>query len=458
MPIHSCQRHLLVLVSLLLVCGVAACRPGIALDPGVSVDTAPTGLRLRLRSSPTAMATAGGVETDLAWSLDHAFTEAAALTDIASVAGGQLIATTADDDVLLVFDSLGNRFDTLGQAGPGPGELRAPYVVLANDAFVVAVQADLLRTVTLFSRDGRYLRTISTPDGGDWVAMKYRGPSLSVNGPGKRPSGMEDPTRRFALRGNTLLGIIRTSEVNSRGAPTGVLDQGAWVLAFDLNGGGVDTLAVLSVPPVHALPPMAKDVYPLFDVPMYGALPLVAAGADWAAWAFGADSFVTVVRTSDTLRIEWPRSSRPLDEEDRIAAILNSGAQTLRFASDEMVAEVRKLGRSELRDMARQYAALWTFADSTPEVTALYAAGDCLLIAGFARDDYLDGTARTLLAVNVATPERTALFTIPVASGRIREADTRHVYVTSWSEAGSPILSAYALPDLGCASVSMGTR
>lgn len=96
-------------------------------------------------------------------------------------------------------------------------------------------------------------------------------------------------------------------------------------------------------------------------------------------------------------------------------------------------------------DMLRDHL---PFAETAPEVMAIYLTSDCLWLAGFAPSDQTDGTSLSILGLRVnGSSSRLMRVRVPAPDGRLRHVDARDIYVSSLDSLGQPLVERFPIAE-----------
>lgn len=386
------------------------------------------------------------------------------LMDVASLRDGRFAVIDRMERSVIVYDSLGQVLTRFGREGKGPGEYVIPVAVASTrGGRLVVWDRDPTRVFTVLAPEhGTVLATVGTQAVGDWARPYFRHPLIAPYGDQQGP---EDVTRRLRAYGpDSFIHHLQEDEHDYFLAGT-KLEGGvakAFLIRYDSEGQLVDTLAVVAGAQTEEYDRFGEAVF--YREPIFSGRPIWAAGEDWLAIGHG-DSASMVVRSleGDTLaRLTLPARREHVTEEDRLEAARWEIA--IRLINSKNSREMfEKASRREQREAVRYDAENYLhFADLMPTVSAAYAHGECLFLAGPSATDWADGTALTWVAVNVVrgTLEGVLRLEPPAESalqlGRrgaaVRDFDGRWAYVLFRDDYGFTYVQRYRLPEVACES------
>jgi len=413
---------------------------------------------LTLSKSPDAAAAGDVSAVELAPDLDLGGGQRDGFNIVADVAtfrdGAIAVLDLVDCDVAL-FDSTGALVRRFGRKGDGPGEFRFPVALSAVGPDLIVIEADPTRAFTVFDTTGAVVETAPAPVAGDWAAMARRNPTLARNGANAREaSGSEDVTLRLSAGGDsTFIVTLSPDETATHwadGRATAVAVQ------FDLRGRVLDTVAALSsAPRLHSTVALrggrGRMTVPYATIPIFAPRALVAVGGGWTATSVGDTGAVDIDREGRraALRIDWRGARQAISQSNR----LEVGHWLLRAAiagSEQARSTAAKMSASQRDAAEQQFLQRISFADSIPQITAMYGAGHCLWLAGFAPRDYVDGTSHTWISIDVTHDTIGTVVRIPRVGARVRHIDRRAIYATYFDADGVEHVERYPLPRSAC--------
>lgn len=399
----------------------------------------------------------GGVAT-LAPDLELGGAESDVLhvTDVAAFPDGRFVVLDKLSVAVRLYAPDGTLLKVLGRKGHGPLEFQRPRAIAVVGGRLVVWDEASSKLFTVFDTAGTVIATAARTFAGDWLAMSLRGVRHSYDPPGREP--MEDLTRRIGgLGSDHFLFQVQPDEVRAgaRGEAFPLDGPPVHLIRFDLSGGIVDTVAEFVGPPLipqRVLTPIPRGAWPKYDQPIFAPRPVWAGSDDWLAVASGDANSIDVRDLSGgtILRVEWPRDERGITEADRF-----------RFADVLMQEEIDKAGgpstqaqfiTKEAREEARKKIVydLWPFSEVRPQITAAFATGACLWLAGFHPADAPNGEALTWVGVNVEKRSLETVFRIPRNAATVRDISYSGVYVRYLDAEGVTRMERYPLPEVDC--------
>lgn len=383
--------------------------------------------------------------------------------DLASLGDGRFAVLDRLERQVVIFESLGAVVTRYGREGKGPGEYMNPYALAAvgGGRLVVWQDAASLALTVLDGTDGRGLATSPQVAKGDWSRPFFRYPLIGVHG---IQQGTEDVTRRLGRYGDA--GFIHQLQENEHdylrsGMPYPQQPE-VYLIRYALDATIADTVAVLAGPPMKEKA-RAADGYVMYDEPLYSGRPVWTTGEGWIALGHG-DSTTITIRSfeGDTLLVlGLPARRERIQDHDRLeAARWGIAIRMIDYPRSRRRIEMDS--PKELREGIRyDVENFLSYADSVPHLTAAYAAGQCLFLAGHDPSDWADGTSLTWTAVNVRTATLEGIFrleppqeaTLPLLERRgaaVRDFDRHFAYVTFRDDDGLSTITRYRLPALNC--------
>ena len=364
-----------------------------------------------------------------------------AIGDVATFSDGRIAVLDIGANSISVFTVDGRRIREFGRAGGAPDEFQRPIAIAALDSDLIVLQASATRPLLRMTLEGRFVAAASVQLPGDWRGMVQRGPMLMQDGLAATASGSEDVTRRLAVMGGDIVVLIQdpADEDSTRASH-------AHVLRFSKDLVLLDTIQNLPAAPVHrtGVGPLLQG-HP-FYVKLFEKRPILSAATTWIATAWSGDTSISLgeVGHRGTMSISWPASHRMVSGQDRTDVAEWTARRTLLLipgASESAAAMSRD-------EYARQINMLRTqlpFAETAPELTAMYLNDRCLWIAGFAPHDQTDGTSLTLVGLGLYGGVRAALVRVTRPDGRLRHIDGRGIYVSFLDSLGTPLLERFPL-------------
>lgn len=352
--------------------------------------------------------------------------------DVAAFPDGRLAVLDAGTDEVIVLSPHGHVISRFGRVGDGPGEFRSPIAILVLGDRIVVIQADPYRTFTAFDTTGRVAATAGAPVSGDWQAMVSHGPRLPVDDWARSASQSEDVTRRFGVTDDAdMLVQLQPDDLDQRSA-TRSQRLPAHLLRFDDRFRLIDTLVgFLGIETVPDRVVMAGAVrHPA--VPLFARRPVWASGRGWLAVGSSEDTSVSILTHDSTVvvaAVAWPHGANEVSQADRMDVARWTGDYTLRYVPSARAA-ANAMSHKDIDRMLQAQAARLPFATREPELMAMYGAGSCLWLFGFAPADYIDGTAHTAVILDVRKGRLVDVVRVPRRDGRIRAVDLTGVYVT----------------------------
>lgn len=368
------------------------------------------------------------------------------VSDVATFRDGRIAVLDGATPAVFLFSQTGQLLARIGRKGDGPGEFRAPIALTVVGQRLVLLQARLVNTVEVLDSHGRAEDAISRSVPGDWMRMVTRAPATPpIDGGRVSRTISEDPTRRLGSSGDTAFVLQQQAEEDL--ALTRPTQPQAALLRFDTHAQLLDTIAVVhGVPILPGKPPFAgAAIQPV--APMFFARSVWTLGAGWIALGYGRDTALLVRDPAGVplLGIRWPRTLRTrVSTADQIT--------WTRWALEYEAATAGEHGRAAMAAMPKRYverriqefARTIPFSDSAPELMAGYPAGDCLWLAGYSVDDYIDGTSLTWVGIDVRRARLLGAIRIPRRGGRVRHFDATGVYVSYRDSLGLAHLERYS--------------
>lgn len=301
---------------------------------------------------------------------------------------------------VLVLDSVGRVTARLGRGGRGPGEFTDPVAIAPIPDGVVVWQAAGAATFTYLTYAGEVIRVVPQPIAGDWRNAFFRSPVLYTHG---YQQGPEDVTRRLRAdgRGGFFHLISPNEHERERGGePFDLQDPPAYLVRYDQRLEVVDTVAVLRAPALHpgkTMPGALPDYWQL----LYAGRPLYAVAGNWLALAHGDSASIVVTNGGQRVRVRWPDDRRPVSTADQDTLVDWTLKAGLRNDFD-FAREWSRSGRSVREAAKKEQREVWMrFAERSPNLTALFGAGECLVVVGHKAADSVDGVARTLVVIHL---------------------------------------------------------
>jgi hypothetical protein len=377
------------------------------------------------------------------------------LGDIAAVTetrDGMLLVLNRRDGFVLVLDSTGRAAAKLGRRGDGPGELRMPYAITVLGQQVVVLQeAARGNTLTIFNVDGTSPRGRAPPVDGDWGLFTQRGPNVLLDYPTQ--SGVEDWTRRLLRESDStfLVGLRSALEIfDPEPASTG-REESFVLLRFSPALELLDTVWSAPAAASYFTTQGSEQAPPRLADRLFAGRPVWATGDGWLAVSHGDSGAISIMRRrqESDLRITWAPRRTTITEPDRVAAARWAAEYTAR-AFPEAAERFARMSSAQREEANRLYLGYLLFADSVPQVTALYGYESCLWAANFDPSHFVDGTGPILLGLNVERPAELAVVAVPMRDARIRHVSARGIYVKVHDPDGEPYLIRLRLPSSGC--------
>lgn len=376
------------------------------------------------------------------------------LTDITTFPDGRIAASDLMQKKVWIFDSDGIQLANVGRSGEGPGEFTDPIALATFGDFLVVHQTTSPR-FTVFTADGELVATSppnQLPDQ-DWAMFYFRGSFMGNDRPYQTTS--EDWTRRLDRFDDSTF-VFRTQPNERNAAWLGLSfpfdsPPTSWI-RFNILGGVVDTVAVTTAPRSRHI--ATSFGTPSYDQPIYARRPIFASGMGWVATGHGRDSRVNVLWTgsSEQTIVRWPEVSRAVSADETIEAARWLQRNMSRFwpSADAFDEQWRGMsGRERTAWLGRNRDVL-AFPDTVPQVVAVYGAGSCLWLGGFAARDYADGTSLTWVVIDLEKKEADRVVRIPRRGSRVRHVDQTVIFASYRDDDGVHFLERYPVPGLEC--------
>jgi len=412
-------------------------------------------IEFTLSQSPLAIAQGEATATTLSANLELLSTDSTFefIADVASLPDGSFFILDRSAKSVIQFSEQGRRLRRIGREGGGPGEFSNPWAVAVFGEYLVVSEGRYDRPLTVF--DTRTMLPMKTSThgvpAGDWTAPAWREPVLlGLDSPFQM--GPEDVTRRLGSAWDSS--FIYQLQPNERAVgleQTSAVTPPVYLVRFDVNADALDTVAVLAGPQTIPQPARFQGERPRYAQPIFSPRPLWTSGSGWVAVANGTDERIVLLgNRRDTLAmIRWPRIDRPITDNDRETSARWAIEYVLREDSKTAGAWERA-SVSERRSIARKQESVMPFATTAPTVTAMYGAGNCLWIAGFAPADYPDGTSLTWTGIDVVRGELVGTVRVPRRDSRVRHVDEEAFYASFRDSDGLMHLERYPLPGTTC--------
>ncbi len=445
----------------------AACAPVPDEEPKdavvLRVDAAGDTTRLVLSHSLRATARGQVAAERLNPDLDLGRTresEFVTIGDVATFPDGTIAILDLSEQLIKLFTADGDYLRTIGRPGDGPGEFRYPYLLASSDDRLLVIQAVPNREFTVLTRQGEVVTTRSTPVRGDFITMTTRGPGLRADGyVSWSKAGGDDFSRRLVSSGDGtfVLQLQPEDATVSWAGDSFVPDATIWRISADLSR--FDTVTVVpGVRLVHVdhrvtdLNGQNERIVRRKESPLFSPRPVWTVVGDRLALGHGTDSSIVIAgsESDSPVVISWPAAGSVVSDADQLRAGQWVVDITLRFASSQRQREWARRPAAEREQLVRENTDLLPFSDRAPEIVAAYGAGSCLWMAGFAPDDYIDGTSRTWVAINIAQQAVAGIVWIPRVGGRTRHVDEHAFYVSYRDEDAVQHLERYPLANVDC--------
>ncbi|MDH5760764.1 MAG: hypothetical protein OEZ65_14345 [Gemmatimonadota bacterium] len=350
---------------------------------------------------------------------------------------------------ILLVNSEGKVYDSLGREGEGPGEFKFPYVVEASDeALLVVSSGALLTSITLEGKNTVGVRRSPIP--GDWASPFFRRP-FSV---WDRPTqiSLEDATRRYTgWQGRFMIQLQddeRLGEVTDLDAPE------VRLISADMALTRFDTLETFVGAPLIPAATLASAKYQNFERPVYSAMPLVASGQTWLAVGHGNRNAVEIrcgAPPHVCAYVRWPRDTRAVTDQDKLEYVRWGLRYELEIATGPHLRWLHSLTGRALSGVLKKQANITPFASDVPQVVDLLGAADCLFIAGFNPSDSYRGTSAKWIVLDLNTGQVKTV-AIPGNGPRVRDVSPLHIYATYKGESMADELRAMRLSEPLCAT------
>ncbi|MGQ0814883.1 MAG: 6-bladed beta-propeller [Gemmatimonadota bacterium] len=371
------------------------------------------------------------------------------IADVAAWHNGRFAVLDRLNQTIVIFAANGTKLRQFGRKGKGPGEITDPLAIEAlADGLIVWDGATTV--FTHFDTLGSVVATATAPIEGDWRPNVRRSSTFRLEHPLSAP--WEDVTRRLRVWSDSE--FVHQIQLDERGVTRGDARLKAPPMQIVRYSPALhvrDTVWKTVAPP--SLPLLGGNY--AFQQPVYGARPLWTTGTGWWAQA-PADSNHVDLRfdSGPGMRIRLHESNdRPsLKSLKRKYAEWYIAENVMRFSPPQHKNLIQSLSWWRRRKQTNELGRVIAFADRAPLITALFGRGQCLFITGFNEDDTPDGTARTLLVLDVRTLRPLAVYAGDIGH-RIREVSEAHVF-TTYRDADNVVqLERFALPaQLDCAS------
>lgn len=394
-------------------------------------------------SHPVNVIAGGGVQASEARQtlrLGHPEREFAHIADVAELPDGRFAVLDRRERRVWIYDVTGSLVRSFGREGDGPGEFRNPLALTYADSVIVVWQGGSINAFTMFKEDGTLISTMPRLVEGDWDAHAFRSPHLDND---DFQQGPEDITRRLGAWPSG--GFLHQLQPPERRGQEGTVPS--HLIHYSLEAGVTDTTATLVAAVGRPDPTIPSYISAQRTIPLYSGRPLWASGDGWFATAQGDSPRIDIWTQGGehAYAIRWRPASLPVTDDNRMEF-----AELAVEAALEEDAEFERMWRwlppPIKRSHLRTYLERNThwFADAFAEVAAVYGVGRCLFVAGYRADDYLDGTARTLLAVDVQARRVAGIVHVPRTSARIREIGEESIYVSDRNDQGVWQLERFA--------------
>ncbi len=323
---------------------------------------------------------------------------------------------------LLVFGASGELERRVGREGDGPGEFRRPWMIANVGGHWVVRQNSESPAFTVFDSLWNIRTTVPAQPEGDWSQPMFRRPDIRMGG---FQMGPEDVSRRLQPFGDSsFVHMLQVNEATQWDYSNPVEFEAlpTYLIRYSLDGIVLDTLAVMAGPPTRVDEVWAGRTI-FYSQPLFSGRPVWATGRDWYAIGHGDSTQVAIydLEGQPLLKLALPKRRRAVSLEDRQSAANWMTAATLNNTPSSMQRAIRDGPRRQME--VQEFLATDTpFADSIPHVTALYGAGPCLFLSGFDSGDWADGTALSLVVVDVHRREVLTVIRIrPPTDGALPE-------------------------------------
>jgi hypothetical protein len=380
------------------------------------------------------------------------------ISDVTDWFDGRIAVLDRLQKQILLLDAEGRITQRVGREGMGPGEFTDPVALTRAGNRVVVLDVGSVSHFSVFDATGQPVATATHTQPGDWVGNSWREPHQGMEKPFQ--AGPEDWSRRLTgVNDSTFVYRIQDDE---RRYLMGVTDTAprAHLLRYSIPSFVTDTLWKGTPPGLSESRAPVTDregrpmqvAQPSVVEKLLVARPVFATGEGWHALHLpGSTAFEIVYSSGESMQMEWPSGTRAITESDRLEIARHRYLQTINRS--DRAARRWKLSTEDGKNaILRTTATLLTFADSIPEVMAAYGSGDCLWIAGTNPLHHIDGTATTLVGVDVRRWTTPVAVTIPKVGRRIRHINAQFLFATYKDEDDVMRLEAYALPSSGCTS------
>ncbi len=360
-----------------------------------------------------------------------------------------LLAVLTHDRVYVYDNAMDSLLSSWGTVGRGPGELQRPVGLTWMGPYVVLLQG-LSGSATLAIYDGMTGSVIKaggspTPKG-DWLSYEARGPALFQDYPSG--SGPEDWSRRIGpWDSSSFLLHIQEGESGQGTSTDGIEKPPLELTLVDSNLSKSQVLVDLPSPPSMMWHQGDERRPRSYWERLFVKRSTWGRGSTWLATASAGDTTATVkYNDHGELLIAWPRGSRIVSKAD----MKYTSAHASAYVNRTRIRATQRTRRSA-GELTRAFMRFFQFADSTPEATALLAAGNCLLIAPFAPRDFIDGTATSWLRIwgRGSATMSDAVF-LGETDVRVYTADHAGIYGRTYGSRDEPRLTKWLLPDGKC--------
>ncbi len=413
------------------------------------VDSA--GVRvLTLSHSPNDVARGliRSVTLETSYTVGGSGTEILGITDVAAFGDNIAIADGWAHHIVLV-DSAGQVYDSVGREGEGPGEFKFPYVVEASDeALLVVSSGAQLTSINLEGMTTAGQQRAPVP--GDWASPFFRRP-FSV---WDRPTqiSLEDVTRRFTGWGGGF--VIQLQDDERLGEVANLAAPEIRLIRTDLALTHFDTIETLSGAPLLPAATLGSARYQNFERPVYSATPLVASGRTWLAVGHGNRNGVEIRCGSPAnvcAYVRWPSETRTVSDKDKLEFVRWGLKYELEVATGPHLRWLHGLTGRVLSRVLKQQAGITPFASEVPEATDLLGTADCLFLAGFNPSDSYRGASARWIVLNLVTGQAKTV-DLPGVGPRVRDVSPVHIYATYKDESLADELRALRLAEPLCAT------
>jgi hypothetical protein len=403
-----------------------------------------------LSHSPNAIAR-GAVQTD---TLEPDLTISASklgvrsIADIAPLHGGRFAVLDRVDGSVHLFEKNGTRTSVLrGREATPESLLRWPIgMVNIGQSLVVwgldsAVAFQILDASTLHVK-----ATAPRRVRGDWTMLQWREPYLGWEPRGQ--FGPEDGWRRLQAISDTTFALYLQASERDLQQGHAVFDPAAppaAILRYTLRGDLLDTVQVLvgAASTISGEGVSAPIVQPLFM-----SRPVWAVGEGWVAYGSGRNDEIEITRSRDEARpmaIRWPAERSAVSDEDAAAAALWSLYYAEAF-STTLRERYSRTSRAKRNRLLKRIRSTLPFSEHVPAVSALYADGHCLWIAGHAPQDALNGPSQTLVALSTLTGDVVATIRLNGHALRPRRLNGTGFYASAVSPIGELQILRFPIP------------